>query len=96
MELGFDVGEVLGAFGDGADVLLEDDVLRRGGQGDSRELVEMSGAPGSSAGVVDIVAQQEAFEAELGRLEIVHGVLASAGPLRRRRRGGMPWPGAGE
>jgi hypothetical protein len=81
LEFGFDVGEMVGAFGYSADVFLENDLLGRGGQSDSRELVEMSGAPGRSAGVVDVVAQQKGFEAELGCLEIVHGVLASAGEI---------------
>jgi hypothetical protein len=75
-EFGLDTLEALGAFGDSADVLLEDDLLRGSGQSDSRELVEMSGAPGGSAGVLDVVSQQERFEAELGGFEIAHGVFA--------------------
>jgi hypothetical protein len=75
VEFGLDVSKVISAFGDSADVLLKDDLLSRGWQGDPRELAQMSGAPRGSAGVLYIVSKQEGFEAELGGFEIAHGVF---------------------
>jgi len=83
-EFGFDTLEALGAFGDSADVFLEDDLLSGSGQSDPRELVEMSGAPDGSAGVLDVVSKQERLEAELGGFEIAHGILACAREIADR------------
>ena len=75
MEFLFETLEALGVFVDRADVLLEDDVLRRGRTDDFREASEVGWAPSGPARVADIMSEQKGLEAELRGLEIAHRIF---------------------
>src|SRR3989304_5059484 len=62
--------------GDGAHVLLEDDLLRGGRTHHFGQPAQVGGAPAGPAFVAEILAQQEGLQPVLGRFEIPHGVLA--------------------
>src|SRR5438034_9874360 len=54
-QLGLQAMQKLGAFGDGPNVLLEDDLLGRGGQHEASEPADMFGPPVRAADVADVV-----------------------------------------
>ena len=68
----------LGLFGDGAHVLLEDDLLRRGRTHHLRQPAQVGGVPAGSALVANVLAQQERFQPPLAPLEVLHGGLAAS------------------
>jgi hypothetical protein len=68
-------------FVDRADIFLKDHVLSGGGTDHLREPPEMGRAPGGTAGIADIVPEQEGFETELGRLEVPEGIFAGAAEI---------------
>jgi hypothetical protein len=57
------------------DILLEDELLGRGGTDDLTEPAEMSGPPSGAPGIADVLAEQEGFEASLGRFEVTESVF---------------------
>jgi hypothetical protein len=67
--------------GDGAEVFLENDLLGRGGTDDLGEVAKVGLIPVGLSGVVKAEAQEEGLEAELGGLEVLEGILASAGQV---------------
>ena len=69
---------------EGADVLLEDNLLGRRGTDDLREPAQMSGSPVGAPGVADILAQQEGLQPALGGLQILEGILPGAGQIADR------------
>ncbi len=81
MEFLFQTPEPLRVFGDGADVFLKDNVLRRGGTAHLREPPEVGRAPVSSARVAEILPEQKSFETELGRLEVPQGIFTGAAEI---------------
>jgi len=87
--------EPFGGLGDRSDICLEDDWLRWGGTDDLAEPAQVSRAPGGPTGISDIMPQQQRFQAQLGRLEIVeriftraaqvtHGFVCDRGDIDRR------------
>jgi len=66
------------ALGDGTYVFLEYDLLGRGRTDNLGKPAQMSGAPVGAAHIADVLAQQEGFEAVLGGLEILYGIVARA------------------
>lgn len=66
------------ALGYGTYVFLEDDLLGRGRTDNFGEPTQMSRAPVGAAHIADVVAEQEGFEAVLGGLEILYGIVARA------------------
>jgi hypothetical protein len=63
---------------DRAAIFLEDDVLGRCGADDLREPSERGGTPMGATGIADIVTQQEGFEPDLGRFEVLGGVFTGS------------------
>src|SRR5438552_2759867 len=63
-QLGLEALQQVGAFGDGAHVLLEDDLLRGRGKDETSEPAQMLGAPIRPARVADYVAEQHRLQAE--------------------------------
>ena len=72
----FESSEAFGVFGDGTDIFLKDDLLRRCGADHCREPPEVGWVPIGPAHGTDIVSQQEGFETEFGVLEIAEGIFA--------------------
>ena len=62
-------------FGDGLDVFLKDNLLRRCGTDHLAEPAQVGGAPVGPTRIADIVPQQEGFEPQLGRLQIPEGLF---------------------
>src|SRR6266566_9162225 len=69
-QLGLQAMQKLGVFGDGPNVLLEDDLLGRGGQHEASEPADMFGPPVRAADVADVVAQQQRLQPEAASVEI--------------------------
>src|SRR4029453_1902118 len=69
--------EAFGVLMDRADILLEDNLLSRGGTDHFGEPPQMGRPPGGTARIADIVPEQKGFEPELGGLEITDGVFTS-------------------
>src|SRR5262249_49958273 len=67
--------ETLGVFGDGSDVCLEDDLLRRGGTDDRAEPPQVGWAPGGSARLPDILPQEQGCEPKLRGFESAESIF---------------------
>jgi hypothetical protein len=70
----FQTLEACGMFGDGTDICLQDDGLRRGRADHCREPSERGRAPIGPAHGADSGSEQERFEAKLGVCEIAAGL----------------------
>jgi hypothetical protein len=73
--------EALSVRGHRPDILLEDELLRWGRTAHCTEPTPVGGAPGGSACIANIVAQQAGFAAQLGGLQIPEGIFASPAQL---------------
>jgi hypothetical protein len=74
-ELLFPTRQALPVCGDGPEVCLQDDVLRRGGTDDCAEPPEVGRAPGSPAGRAEIVPPQAGCQPQCRRLEVCDGLF---------------------
>jgi hypothetical protein len=77
-ELRLEALEAVDLLADGAQGLLEDDLLGGGGTDDLCEVAQMSVIPIGAAGVVQTETEEEGFEAELRGLQGDYGSLAGA------------------
>ena len=75
VECVFQTPQTFSLFGDGLDVFLKDDLLRRGGTDHLAEPAQVGRAPVGPPCRADIVPQQEGFEPQLGRLQIPQGLF---------------------
>jgi len=73
--------DTLGVFVDGSEVLLEDDLLGRGGTDYPGEVAAVGVVLVGAADVVKAKPEKERLEAVLGALQIDEGVLAGAGEV---------------
>ena len=71
----------MGAFGNGIDVLLEDDLLRGRGHDPIGKPAQMGFSPVGSALIANAVPQQKRLESLPGGLLIEHGILSGAGQI---------------
>jgi hypothetical protein len=78
---GGDAFQSLDDLRDGAERFLENDLLGRSGTDHLGEVAQVGLVPGGLSGVVKAEAQEEGLEAELGGLEVLEGILASAGQV---------------
>ena len=67
-----------GVFGDGPDIVLENHVLGGSGTDPLAQPPQGRRAPGGSACIPDILPQEQGFEAQLGRLEVVERLFTRA------------------
>ena len=75
VECEFQTSQTFSLFGDGLDVCLKDDLLRRCGTHHLAEPAQVGGTPVGPPRRADIVPQQEGFEPQLGRLQIPQGLF---------------------
>jgi hypothetical protein len=75
----FETLEAVVLFADGSDIVLKDDLLRRGGTDDCRTPSQVGWAPIGPTGVAAIVSEQEGFETEVGIFESTDGLLTCTG-----------------
>src|SRR5215470_5720468 len=73
-----------GVFGDRTDVLLEHDLLCRGGTDDLAEPSEVGWSPGGSARITDIVPQEKGFQPKLRGLQITDGIFTRPAQVSNR------------
>src|SRR5262249_50470522 len=68
-------------FGHGADIFLQDDVVRRGWANHLREPPERGRVPGGPARVPYVVPEPKGFEMALGIFESAAGIFAGPGEI---------------
>ena len=73
--------EPFGGFGNGPDVFLEDDLLRRCGADAFREPAHVGRVPIGPAHVTDIWPEQAGLETELGVFEVADGIFPCPGEI---------------
>jgi len=66
--------ESVSVCGDCSDIFVEDDLLGGSGTNDLAQPAQVGRAPSGPTSIPDIMSQQQGFEAELGRLEIVERI----------------------
>jgi len=74
-EFVFETLQACGLCGDGLDVFLKDNVLRRSGADHLTEPAQVGRAPMGPPRLADVVPQQEGFAPQLGRLQIPQGLF---------------------
>jgi len=82
-ELCLEALEAVDLFADGAQGLLEDDLLGGRGANDFGEVAQVSVIPVGAAGVVEAKTEEKGFEAELRGLQGDHGGLAGAAEVAK-------------
>jgi hypothetical protein len=82
-ELRLETLEAVDLLVDGAQGLLEDDLLGGGGTDDLGEVAQVSVVPISAAGVVEAETEEEGLEAKLCSLQGNHGGLTSAAEIAK-------------
>jgi len=75
VECEFQTSQTVCLFGDGLDVFLKDDLLRRGGTHHLAEPAQVGGTPVGPPRLADIVPQQKRFQPQLGRLASPQGLF---------------------
>jgi hypothetical protein len=81
LKFGLETLEAVVAFGHGPDILLADNLLGQRRTDDLTEPTQMRWPPIGTAGIPEILAQEEGLQPVLGGLEIPDGILTGAGQV---------------